>query len=131
MLNDIYCDFTISENDIPIISMVNIVGVGNGDTVSLFSDHASASSDDNTNTLENDDDGYEKPYTTLVVQNRVDDENGYSTSINIIFVKEAGERSLNIEKKKQILRLLKQTHRFTKMIIKKMIFTGLTLKKQN
>ncbi|XP_071149146.1 uncharacterized protein [Mytilus edulis] len=81
---DDYRRTTFEENDNSIISMVNIIGVGNEDTVSLFSENASASSDHHTNTLENYDDGYEKPYTTLVVQNRADEENWIITPTQVL-----------------------------------------------
>ncbi|VDI38214.1 Hypothetical predicted protein [Mytilus galloprovincialis] len=74
------------KNDNPIISIVNMVGVGNPDTVSQFSEHVSASSDANTN--KNYDDGYEKPYTTLMVQNRADDENGIITQTHVLTTEE-------------------------------------------
>ncbi|XP_052079076.1 uncharacterized protein LOC127717473 [Mytilus californianus] len=69
-----------NENDNPISSTVNIIGVENTNTAPQSSGHSSASSDNYIDTSENYDDGYEKPYTTLVVQNHADDPHVYLTT---------------------------------------------------
>ncbi|CAC5395846.1 unnamed protein product [Mytilus coruscus] len=74
---DDYRRTTLQENDNPISSTVNIIVVENTDTALQSSGHSSASSDNYIDTSESYDDGYEKPYTTLVVQHRADDEHVY------------------------------------------------------
>ncbi|XP_052079070.1 uncharacterized protein LOC127717470 [Mytilus californianus] len=65
------------ENGSPILSTVNMIGVENRDEATLSSENASVASDNDINDVDNYDGIYEQPYTTLVVQNRADDENVY------------------------------------------------------
>ncbi|CAC5372896.1 unnamed protein product [Mytilus coruscus] len=84
---DDYRRTTLQENHNPIISTVNVMGVENTDTAAKSSKHSSGSSDINIDISENCDDGYEKPYTTLVVQHRADDDHIYLTT-NKFFIYE-------------------------------------------
>ncbi|CAC5372145.1 unnamed protein product [Mytilus coruscus] len=77
---DYYRRTTLQENDNSIISTVNVMGVENTDTAVQSSEYSSESSNINIDISENYDDGYEKPYTTLVVQHRADDEHIYLTT---------------------------------------------------
>ncbi|CAC5372894.1 unnamed protein product [Mytilus coruscus] len=65
------------ENENPIIATVNIIGVKNTDIATLSLVNASEAPDNNSNDADNYDGIYEQPYTTLVVQNRGDEENVY------------------------------------------------------
>ncbi|XP_052079066.1 uncharacterized protein LOC127717467 isoform X2 [Mytilus californianus] len=77
---DDYRRTSLQENNNPISSTVNIIGVENTDTAPQSSGHSSASSENYIDTPENYDDGYEKPYTTLVVQNHADNQHVYLTT---------------------------------------------------
>ncbi|CAC5418263.1 unnamed protein product [Mytilus coruscus] len=65
------------ENENPIIATVNIIADENRDKANLSSENGSVASDNNINDVENYDGIYEQPYTTLVVQNRADNEHVY------------------------------------------------------
>ncbi|CAC5368442.1 TTN [Mytilus coruscus] len=65
------------ENDNPMISMVERTVVENRDTALVSAEQSSTSSDNDNSISEHLDDGYEYPYTTLVVINRTEDEHVY------------------------------------------------------
>lgn len=67
----------ISEKDNPIMSTVNIIY--NKEIALMSYGHLSVCSDDNINDIINYDANYEQSYTTLVLDNRVDDEHVYCT----------------------------------------------------
>ncbi|VDI38213.1 Hypothetical predicted protein [Mytilus galloprovincialis] len=77
IIGDDYRRTTCQENENSIISTVNVMGVDNTDTAAQSSGQSSRSFDNNIDTLEGYDDGYEKPYSTLMVQQRADDEHVY------------------------------------------------------
>ncbi|VDI57359.1 Hypothetical predicted protein [Mytilus galloprovincialis] len=81
--NDHYTDIVVDddpqttsqEKDNPIMSTVNIIC--NKEIALMSSGHLLVSSDDNINDIINYDADYEQPYTTLVLDNRGDDEHVY------------------------------------------------------
>lgn len=64
----------IAENDNSVQPMIN------RDEDVMSSEHTSTSSDNNSDSLEYIDDGYEQPYTTLMVTGQIKDEHVYLTT---------------------------------------------------
>lgn len=72
--------FLSSENDNPMISMTERPVVENRDTALVSAEQSSASSDNDNSVSEHLDDEYEHPYTTLVLNNQMEDEHIYLKS---------------------------------------------------
>lgn len=74
--------------------MVERTVVENRDTTLVSADQSSASSDNDNSLSEHLDDGYEYPYTTLLVNNRTEDEHVYLRTRNSATLRNAAfERS--------------------------------------
>ncbi|XP_052081070.1 uncharacterized protein LOC127719060 [Mytilus californianus] len=68
----------VENRNISIVSEEQYLALSNNDTDT--SEHTVASSDNESIASEDLDDGYERPYTTLVAHNYVEDEHGYSST---------------------------------------------------
>ncbi|CAC5405148.1 unnamed protein product [Mytilus coruscus] len=85
------------QNDNPMISMVERTVVENGDTALVPAEQSSTSSNYENSESEHLDDGYEYPYTTLVVNNRTEEEHVYlNTRNSIAFENAACGRSFEL-----------------------------------
>ncbi|VDI48726.1 Hypothetical predicted protein [Mytilus galloprovincialis] len=94
VLNDSTIPNSSQENEIPMFSMVERTVVENRDTTLVSADQSSVSSDNDNSLSEHLDDGYEYPYTTLLVNIRTEDEHVYLRTRNSATLRNAAfERS--------------------------------------